>query len=125
MKKARKALEDLDDVVIAYVFGSVIKNKMHAFSDIDIAVKLKDASFANIAQVNSILVDALGDKVHTVLINGAPPLLRYEVVKHGALILSRSERERILFESRAIMEGLDEKDMLEWIRKMNLRRIIS
>lgn len=40
-------------------------------------------------------------KVDLAILNLAPPLLRYEVVKNGALLFSADEEQRALFQIRA------------------------
>ena len=43
-KSVQEALNGVEDVIVAYVFGSTAKGKQHPFSDIDIAILLKEPS---------------------------------------------------------------------------------
>jgi len=90
------------------VFGSTAEGKEHAFSDIDVAILLKDPSLDKTMRVHGILTELLGDRVDTLLLNFAPPLLKYQVIKKGLRALSKDEDARVSFEVRALSEGLDE-----------------
>ena len=79
-------------VVLAYLFGSQAEGRARPASDVDIAVLLPhnmmplktfDKQFKLIAE----LEDALGVReVDVVILNAAPPLLAFEVVKHGKVL---------------------------------------
>ncbi len=124
-KKAHEALGGMDDIMVAYVFGSTVQGKEHAFSDIDIAVLLKESSIDKTMKIHSILTKALGEKVETLLLNLAPPFLRYQVVKNGVRILSHDENTRIEFEAKALSEGLDEGFLIKKTRDATLRRLLT
>ena len=57
------------------------------------------------------LVDGLSKilerDVDLVILNMAPPLLKYQVIKNGLVICSRDEAARVRFEARALSEYLD------------------
>lgn len=114
----RAALEDCPEVIFAYLFGSRSRGRAHPRSDVDVAV-YADPSVAGEAgsgagdrlstwsDLHARLVRALapvlgrGDRggapegVDLVLLNGAPPLLSERVIRHGEVLFSRSEPERI------------------------------
>jgi predicted nucleotidyltransferase len=107
------------------VFGSTAKGKEHAFSDIDIAILLKEPSIDKTMRIHSFLTEVFGDRVDTLLLNFAPPILRYQVVKNGLRVLSNDENARISFEARALSEGLDEDFLIAKVRKTIARRLLS
>jgi len=124
-KKAHEALSGMDDIIVAYVFGSTAREKDHAFSDIDVAVLLKEPSVDKTMKIHSALTKALGDKVETLLLNLAPSFLKYQVIKTGIRILSKDEKTRIEFEAKALSEGLDEGFLIKKTREDTQRRLTT
>ncbi len=55
--KIRNSLEKDPNVIFAYLFGSVARGTTHRFSDIDIAVYLKDASTEKFLELLSYIPD--------------------------------------------------------------------
>lgn len=122
-ERVRAALEDHPEVTFAYLFGSRSRGRAHPRSDVDVAVYV-DPSVAGEAgsgagdrlstwsDLHARLVRALapvlgrGDRggapegVDLLLLNDAPPLLSERVVRHGELLFSRSEPERVRWVAR-------------------------
>lgn len=99
-----------DRVSVAYLFGSYVRGDQASRSDIDVAVLLSDVP-RKMLDYYLHLVDGLskiveGD-VDLVILNTAPPLLKYQVIKKGLVIYSRDEAARVRFEAMALSEYLD------------------
>jgi len=124
-KNVHEALSGMEDILVAYVFGSTARGKEHAFSDIDVAVLLKEASIDQTMKIHRILTKSLGDKVETLLLNLAPPYLKYQVIKNGVRVLSKDERARIEFEAKALSEGLDEGFLIKKTKEAATRRLLT
>jgi len=124
-KRVYEALNGVEDVIVAYVFGSTAEGKEHVFSDVDVAILLKEPSLDKIMKIHSLLTEFLGDRVDTLPLNFAPPVLRYNVVKKGLRILSKDEDARVSFEARALSEGLDEGFLIAKVRETIARRLLS
>ena len=124
-KSVNEALSGVEDVIVAYVFGSTAEGKEHAFSDIDVAILLKEPSLDKTMRIHSLLTELLGDRVDTLLLNLAPPVLQYHVVKNGLRVLSKDEDARVSFEARALSEGLDEDFLITKVRENIARRLLS
>lgn len=124
-KSVHEALLGVEDVIVGYVFGSTAEGKEHAFSDIDVAILLKEPSLDKTMRIHGILTELLGDRVDTLLLNLAPPVLKYQVVKNGLRVLSRDEDARVSFEARALSEGLDEGFLIAKVREAITRRLLS
>lgn len=60
-----------------------------------------------------------------IILNNAPPLLKHQVIKHGKLIYTRSERSRILFEASAECEYLDFKRAMERYDECLIKQILA
>ena len=52
LEKLKKYLENNENIIFAYLFGSFAQNTQTPKSDIDIAVYLKDTSFESILSIN-------------------------------------------------------------------------
>ena len=57
IEKIRNSLEKNPNVIFAYLYGSIARGTTHKFSDIDIAVYLKDASTEKFLELLSYIPD--------------------------------------------------------------------
>jgi hypothetical protein len=79
-------------VILAYLFGSHAEGRARPASDVDVAVLLpRDMlplkTFDKQLKLMAELSDTLGvSEVDVVILNEAPPLLAFEVVKHGKVL---------------------------------------
>jgi len=88
-------------------------------------VLLKNPSIDKTMKIHSALTKALGDKVETLLLNLAPPFLKYQVIKNGVKVLSKDENTRIEFEAKALSEGLDEGFLIRRTKEATERRLLT
>ena len=92
------SLFDTSDVVLAYLFGSEAKGTANRESDIDIAVLLSDqipqAEYGQrVVDLNTELIGIFRrGAVDVALLNTAPPLLAFQVVRHGVVIYDPHHR---------------------------------
>ena len=92
------SLFDASDVVLAYLFGSEAKGTTHPESDIDIAVLLADQIpqveyGQRVVDLNTELIGIFQrDAIDVALLNNAPPLLAFQVVRHGVVIYDPHHR---------------------------------
>lgn len=109
-------------VRLAYLFGSQATRRTHPSSDIDIAVLLDEAlppdeRFAERIRLLGDQSRIFGtDRVDLVMLNGASPLLAYEVLRHGVLLYCADAQTRIEFQVRTLRAYED---------TIPLRRILS
>lgn len=99
-----------EPVVVAYLFGSVAKGATGRLSDVDVAVLLSkgyDLTLDYRLYLMGKLAKIVGRDTDVVMLNEVPPLLRYEVIKHGRVLYCRDEGERVAFEERTLDEYLD------------------
>ena len=99
-----------EPVVVAYLFGSVAKGAAGRLSDMDVAVLLSEGCDLTLdyrLYLMGELAEIIGRETDVVILNEAPPLLRYEVIKCGRILYCNDECERVAFEERTLDEYLD------------------
>lgn len=108
--RVRAALEPLDDIAVAVLFGSRAKGTARPNSDLDVALipstddphrrlRLLQRAAAELASL------VPSDRADVVFLDEAPVLLRQRVMEHGKLVLVRDE---------APWKRLRVKTMREW-----------
>lgn len=102
-----RALAGTDAVLEAYLFGSTARGVAHARSDVDVAVFL-EPGLAPVERgrlalaIAAALTSALGrNDVDLVVLNDAPPLLYYRVLRDGVRVVTRDARATAVREGRA------------------------
>lgn len=120
--------EKVAEVELAYLFGSYTKGSVNKLSDVDIAVLLKkDVGPKEYLDIRLDLIYRLGKvldaDVDVVVLNQASPLLNQQVIKYGEVVYEESPRVRIGFETRACLEYLDAKPLLDFHTKVLLKNI--
>ena len=113
---------------LVYLFGSIAKGSINKFSDVDVAILL-DKKFAMPKQYKLKIIDELiellkTDAVDVVILNYASPSLKYEIIKHGILIVG-SEDTRVSFEESAIREYLDTEVLRRFWRNKLIEEVLS
>ncbi len=93
---------------LVYLFGSLAKGRRTPLSDIDLGflVNRKVDLFNTRIDLIGKLTEILHEEVDVVILDTAPPLLKFEVLK-GILLFQRDERLRIEFEVKARNEYYD------------------
>ncbi len=105
----KKILASERKVEFAYLFGSMSAGKTGRLSDIDLAVYLDNR--LDIFNYRLVFLEKLSRELKTenidlVVLNMAPILLKFEVIKHGFL-LKENRTKRVAFEADVIQEYLD------------------
>ncbi len=99
----RQALaEGPDDVVAAWLFGSVARGEAGARSDVDVALlteQQRAKTFAALPlSLEADLAELLGRPVDVVLMRAAPLDLVHRIMRDGVLLFDRDPSIRIAFE---------------------------
>jgi len=90
-------------VLLAYLFGSLAEKG--SGEDVDLAILPGERDFTNMREA---LGEALGtERVDVVNLKMASPLLRYQVIKTGALIYKKDEEVETDFEMAVLREYRD------------------
>ncbi len=117
-----------NDVLAAYLFGSVARGEDHAASDVDVGVLLRAGKPAAIVDFDVVfamqdeLEERLGCHVDVVVMNGAPLDLLHRILRDGARLLDREPLLRMEFELQARTQYYDFLPLLLRYRETVLRR---
>ncbi len=134
-KLIRKNLKNLEKifekegVVLAYLFGSAAKGKIHRFSDFDFGVLLNkkiqpDDYFDKRLKIASEIGRLLRtDYVDIIILNKAKPFLKYQVIFSGKPIFIKNRGIQILFENQTMKEYQDTKHILKISLEAMVKRI--
>jgi uncharacterized protein len=117
-----------DEVVSLYLFGSSAKGRKTKESDIDIAVLIDESGVKkkDIERFKKEYYEASPrfslHPVDIVILNTAPPFLKYQVLKKGRILFDRERKLRVRFTEKAITEYLDYKPIQDIYLKAVAKR---
>jgi len=108
---SRSVLEKFDFIEIAVIFGSALRRGV--VRDIDVGLVLNtESSLRVINEVASALEQELGVPVDIVILNEAPPLLRFKALVEGVKITVRNKSRYYYLVTEAFMELEDMREKL-------------
>lgn len=100
-------------VVVAWLFGSRASGRVHARSDIDIAVLFapeitpEERERWRLELIGRLSAAYRSDAIDLAVLNDAPPLLRYEALRPRHVLYNRDDEARVAFEVRTMQEWFD------------------
>ncbi|MEM2739708.1 MAG: nucleotidyltransferase domain-containing protein [Candidatus Bathyarchaeia archaeon] len=111
--------------VYVILFGSRALGYAKVYSDVDVAIKIKDPedTVDAVVRASSIFEEILGVEVDVVILNSVDTILRYEVFSGGIPILVNDYGEYMDDFVNAIDEYLDFKDDFEVFYRRIVGRI--
>jgi uncharacterized protein YutE (UPF0331/DUF86 family)/predicted nucleotidyltransferase len=117
-------------VKAAYLAGALSnRTSFGHLSDVDIAILLMDQIKSDqfldyqLYFFSELAKRLESDTIDVVILNQASMLLKLQVIKYGQILYSRDEKQRILFETRAVMDYLDFKKFDEIQNQALSRRL--
>jgi predicted nucleotidyltransferase len=119
-----------DAIVAAYLFGSAAMEQAHPLSDLDFALLLdasldEELAFNLRLETMANLARLARRPVDVVLLNQAPPLLLFQVFRHGRLIFERDKIVRCLFQMQALNRYYDFKPYLDYHQTRFRERVLQ
>ena len=89
----RDLLSKDDNVLLAFIFGSLAANRQRNDSDIDVAVLYENppSGFEILYEIDKLSKSA-GADVHLVILNNASPLLKHQVMKNKINLIVKDEK---------------------------------
>jgi predicted nucleotidyltransferase len=127
-KELTEYFSSKDSVILAYLFGSTVRGDAGRLSDVDIGVLLdekipkKDRFDLELKLMSDIAILIKKNKIDLIILNEAPLLLAYNIIKSG-IILKSDEVERVKFETKILSMYLDEKYYIKRHTEDTLKRI--
>jgi len=114
-------VENPDNVVAVYLYGSTSRGDARPDSDVDVGVLLEvdpPATFAGLGlRLEGRLEKALGKSVDLVIMNRAPVDLIHRIFRDGKLVLDLQPSSRIAFEVLARNRFFDLEPVLKQVRR--------
>lgn len=106
--------KDKKEILLAFIFGSAVSGRLIKASDIDIALLFDIMpSLSELLRVTDELSQTIGREVDVVVLNGASPVIRMQVLKNGRLIKKKND----VIYSNFFVRTVKEYDDLKYIRK--------
>ena len=121
----KERLEENDNVVFAYVYGSYARGKGTRFSDLDIAVFLRDCGYEPFMELLAELPVDVDVEFDVRVLNDAPPLFRYNVVREGKLLFVKDKGIHETFVYDTLVSALELREDLISMKEERLRRILD
>jgi len=124
-----KFFKHLEYIELAYLFGSTARADNGILSDIDIAVYLKNVlSKQEHNQKRLELIAGLttllkSDRVDLVIMNSAPPVLNFEVIKVNMPVYVRDRDCKLDVEQKIMSRYLDRKHHEDFLNRSFLKRV--
>ncbi|WP_338825990.1 hypothetical protein MTBGP_26540 [Moorella thermoacetica] len=116
-KRLREALITREEIKFAYLFGSHARGTPNKLSDLDVAVFLDEFRLPPVGPYgykSELLVtmrQKLREPLDFVILNEAPLLLRFRVLRDGKLLFCRDTQGRITFHEKTLRDYLDFRPM--------------
>ncbi len=107
-------------MLFAYLYGSYAKGTANRLSDVDVAVYLDEKAVpkgnqfrARLELIGEVMSVLETNDAEVIVLNDAPSLLRFEVIRHGFLLDSKDEEARVSFHIRTFNEYMDYSKILD------------
>jgi uncharacterized protein len=95
------------ELKLAVLFGSTARGQARPKSDVDLGILLDPYSPELRFRVEAELGRAAGRPVDVILLDDAPPLLRFEIAREGVLLFQREDHLWTDFKARAMVDWWD------------------
>jgi len=113
IKDIKEYLYNRDEVVFAYLYGSMAQGKENKLSDIDIAVYIDESkkpdsgTFGYRSELITEVQSLVKREVDLVILSEVSLLLAVNILKNGKLLFTKSEKLRIKFHKNIMRKYLD------------------
>lgn len=126
-----RALAPLPEVQAALLFGSRASGRARRDSDVDVAVLLDrqpgvPAPRAELRGLLGALTDGLSaERIDLVILNDAPPMLAFQVMKHGVVAFERTPSPLHAFRVRTYAMHADREPVERFFRGVTRARALG
>ncbi len=122
----KKFLEEREDVLFAFIFGSAARGKMHFASDIDIAIFVQNSlDLLEIGGIVAGLEENIEYDIDLVEINNLPrenPELAMRILDEGILLFCKNRDAYVKFKHETYLFYMDFQPYMELFHKKFLER---
>jgi predicted nucleotidyltransferase len=119
-EKIARRLRGYPEIELAFLFGSFAGGTVTAESDVDIAILCSQVpSFDRREEIRAALCAGMNREVDLVVLNGASPILRMQVLKKGVILIDNASVYEDFF-----VRTTGEYDDLKRVRKGIEERIL-
>jgi len=110
----KEYITNMDGILLAFIFGSSVSERLTIQSDVDVAVLFdKMPTFSDVVTLRNTTSVATDRDVDIVVLNNSSPIIRMQVLKNGRLIKGRDSAAYNNF----FVKTVKEYDDLKRIRK--------
>ena len=106
-QRLRQVAAFFPEMKLAVLFGSTARRQDRPGSDVDLGILLDPYSPELRFRVEADLGRAAGRSVDVILLDDAPPLLRFEIAKEGVLLFQREDHLWTGFKAKAMVDWWD------------------
>lgn len=117
LEKLKDYFNKKENVIMAFLFGSLSKGKVHRHSDIDIAIYLKEYDIKEVEKIWDELEDLLKKDIDLIVLNNAKPLVAFEAIR-GEKIIIRNYDFYTDYMLEVSSEAIDLKEFILDLYKM-------
>jgi hypothetical protein len=129
-EQIREALKKHKEILVAYLYGSMVKGYEGKGSDIDVGILLKEDFEAEALYPARIAGEikekcSFSQEVDVRILNKRPYRFLHQVIRDGEVILCTDERERVRFETSVIDGYIDFKPFYEQYDEKRRERLLA
>lgn len=120
--KIEKFLSKIDEVLLVFIFGSFIEDRLTDESDTDLAILFSTKpSLTSLNEIKSSITEITDRDTDIVILNSASPIIKMQVLKRG--ILLKKSNDTIYNEF--FLRTLKEYDDLKIVRRSQEQNILN
>lgn len=122
IKQLEKLFTKEQNILLAFVFGSVLTNNQHEESDVDIAVLYHDKpDYHTFSTLANNVEDILHQNIDLSSLNDTSPVFRMQVLSKGKLVYMHDSKTRDYF----IIKTVNEYDDLNYYRNIQEKNLLK
>lgn len=107
LERLKQQAASCPELKLAVLFGSTARGHARPRSDVDLGILLDPYSPDLRFRIEAELGRAAGRPVDVILLDDAPPLLRFEIAREGILLFQRDDHLWTDFKARAMVDWWD------------------
>lgn len=124
IKICKDVLFEYENIIFAYIFGSLVTGNFRNDSDIDLAIFINDEiSSAEYMEIKMRLTEVSKREIDLIILNSATTLLKFEVYRKHVLLFTRDRNKESEFKIKTLFEYNDMKKYIDLSYKNTIKRL--